>query len=131
MLRRFLSFGALIIIPIVQYGETTMKALKRLALVLLGAAAVGCAPGGAPQPITYDQGVEVMNYTRQTVAITYMVRGSSEERQLGSVAPGKQERFMLPREVVTNVFATRPGGERIESTTDVRIRRFRSDAPAN
>lgn len=102
-----------------------MKALKRLALVLAGVAAVGCAPSVAPGPVTYDQGVDVVNYTRQTLDISYYLRGSTVQHHLGSVAPGGRERFMLPREHVTNVFATRPGGERVTSSTAVSIRRFR------
>jgi len=101
-----------------------MKVLKRLALVLLGAAAAGCA-GGQPEPVTYEQGVEVVNYTRQTLEISYYLRGSTAPHHLGSVAPGARERFMLPREIVTNVFATRPGGERVNASTAVSIRRFR------
>lgn len=102
-----------------------MKVLKRLALVLAGAAAVGCAPARAPEPVTYEQGVDVVNYTRQPLDISYFLRGSTTQHYLGTVAPGGKERFMLPREIVTNVFATRPGGERVTASTAVRISRFR------
>lgn len=76
-----------------------MRALRRMALVVLGVAAAACAsarPAAEPEAASGERGVEVVNSSDQRVNVYGFVPGATGSEYLGTVAAGSSRRFPLP-----------------------------------
>lgn len=101
-----------------------MKTLRMLALVLVAAAAA-CAPApprDQPDTGAFEEGVEVVNYSRDPVDVVYFVGGGP--LHLGSVGAGGSGRFVLPPEGRGSVVVQGQDGRQV-SQKQVRVRRVR------
>jgi hypothetical protein len=106
--------------------------MKRFAFPLIALALAACAPNQPtqePAPAAddarYSQYVDVTNNAGVHVDVKYMTRGGGPH-YLGTLAPGRSETYLLPRNDVWVVATSADGQTHDRRSTRVRIRQYRA-----